>query len=86
MSMVGGGGQRKTLGSICLICPFLENFSSLLGVFDTFSIWQNQEYFEGMTLETFQSSCWYRHLQSSPAARDYEHWGMCHHVVGVRAI
>lgn len=43
------------LEGIFLKCPFLEDYSELLGMFGALSIWHNPEYFEGMFMEAFQS-------------------------------
>lgn len=68
----GKGGHANMLESVFLKCPILEDLSKLLGMF---SIWHNQEDFEGMVMEPFQSSCLCSHLQaSSPDAWDSEHW------------
>ena len=67
-------GHTKMLEGIFLKCPFLEDFSELLGMFGALSLWHKQEYFEGMVMEAFQSSCWHTHLQASPpTSRDFEH-------------
>ena len=52
--MVGSVGHAQMLGGIVLKCPFLEGFGELLRIFGAFSIWHNQEYFEGTVTEALQ--------------------------------
>lgn len=85
--LVGAEGHTKMLEGIFLKCPFLKDFSKLLGMFGALSIWHNQEYFEGTVMEAFQIPCWHAHLQASPpAARDFEHWGTGQHIAGAGSL
>lgn len=73
--VVGAHRHTKMLEGIFLKCPFLEDFSKLLGISGALSIWHKQEYFEGMVVAAFQGYCWHTHLQASPPTlRDFEHW------------